>query len=91
MDLAFFSGSQAEARRSVLALQSTPRRAKEIILCCAHMPGCLGASMKGNLHLYSHYFLGLDPWRSDTTKSTFAVRNINMKFPPSFKNMTECK
>jgi len=47
--------------------------------------------MKGNLHLYSHYFLGLDPWRSDTTKSTFAVRNINMKFPPSFKNMTECK
>ncbi|OBR44418.1 hypothetical protein A9196_20800 [Aeromonas dhakensis] len=24
-------------------------------------------------------------------KSTFAVRNINGKFPPSFKNMTECK
>ncbi|ULH04296.1 hypothetical protein MF133_07815 [Aeromonas caviae] len=90
MDLAFLSGSRVGTRRSVLALQSTPRRAKKwfsVVPLCL-MPWRIG---RGYLHRYSRYFLAVDPWRSDITKSTFAVRNINVKFPASFKNMTECK
>jgi hypothetical protein len=90
MDLAFLSGSRVGTRRSVFALQSTPRRAKKwfsVVPLCL-MPWRIG---RGYLHRYSRYFLAVDPWRSDITKSTFAVRNINVKFPASFKNMTECK
>jgi len=75
MDLAFLSGSRVGTRRSVLALQSTPRRAKKwfsVVPLCL-MPWRIG---RGYLHRYSRYFLAVDPWRSDITKSTFAVRNI---------------
>jgi hypothetical protein len=55
MDLAFLSGSRVGTRRSVLALQSTPRRAKKwfsVVPLCL-MPWRIG---RGYLHRYSRYF-----------------------------------
>ncbi|WP_217900811.1 hypothetical protein, partial [Aeromonas sp. A35_P] len=90
MDLAFLSGSQAGARRSVLALQSRPRRAKSSSMSAAaatswHICGeCSSVHHIFCFFVFRYLAIG-------QLKSTFAVRNINGKFPPSFKNMTECK
>jgi hypothetical protein len=90
MDLAFFV--RQSGKRPPLGIGiaiKTPKGKKFEYVGCgrdvlAHLRWC------SSVH-HIIYFLCSDSWLSDNSKSTFAVRNINGKFPPSFKNMTECK
>jgi len=90
MDLAFFV--RQSGKRPPLGIGiaiKTPKGKKFEYVGCgrdvlAHLRWCSSV----------HHIVCFFVFRSlaiGQSKSTFAVRNINGKFPPSFKNMTECK